>query len=40
MAVIPIVTLYRPEAKNAVTGGMLAKMDRAWCMLDDPEARS
>jgi enoyl-CoA hydratase len=35
-----IVTLNRPEAKNALSGGMLAGMYRAWRMLDeDPELR-
>ena len=34
------VTLNRPEAKNALSGGMLAGMYRAWRMLDeDPELR-
>ncbi len=33
-----LVTLNRPEAKNALSGGMLAGMYRAWRMLDeDPE---
>ena len=30
-----IVTLNRPEAKNALSSGMLAGMYRAWRMLDD-----
>jgi len=30
-----IVTLNRPEAKNALSPGMLAGMYRAWRMLDD-----
>ena len=35
-----LVTLNRPEAKNALTGGMLAGMYRAWRQLDeDPELR-
>jgi len=35
-----VVTLNRPEAKNALSGGMLAGMYRAWRMLDeDPELR-
>ena len=35
-----IVTLNRPEAKNALSGGMMAGMYRAWRMLDeDPELR-
>jgi enoyl-CoA hydratase len=35
-----IVTLNRPEAKNALSPGMLAGMYRAWRMLDDdPELR-
>ena len=35
-----IVTLNRPEAKNALSGGMLAGMYRGWRMLDeDPELR-
>ncbi len=35
-----IVTLNRPEAKNALSSGMLAGMYRAWRMLDDdPELR-
>jgi enoyl-CoA hydratase len=35
-----VVTLNRPEAKNALTGGMLAGMYRSWRMLDeDPELR-
>src|SRR5207237_5996669 len=29
------VTLNRPEAKNALSSGMLAGMYRAWRMLDD-----
>jgi len=34
------VTLNRPEAKNALSPGMLAGMYRAWRMLDDdPELR-
>jgi len=34
------VTLNRPEAKNALSSGMLAGMYRAWRMLDDdPELR-
>ena len=34
------VTLNRPEAKNALSGGMLAGMYRAWRLLDeDPELR-
>jgi len=34
------VTLNRPEAKNALSAGMLAGMYRAWRMLDDdPELR-
>jgi len=37
---ILIVTLNRPEAKNALSGGMLAGMYRGWRMLDeDPEIR-
>ncbi len=33
-----VVTLNRPEAKNALSGGMMAGMYRAWRMLDeDPE---
>ncbi|MEE8473937.1 MAG: crotonase/enoyl-CoA hydratase family protein [Myxococcota bacterium] len=33
-----LVTLNRPEAKNALSGGMLAGMYRAWRRLDeDPE---
>ena len=37
---ILIVTLNRPEAKNALSSGMLAGMYRAWRMLDeDPELR-
>ena len=36
-----IVTLNRPEAKNALSSGMLAGMYRAWRMLDDdPELRA
>jgi enoyl-CoA hydratase len=35
-----VVTLNRPEAKNALSGGMLAGMYRGWRMLDeDPELR-
>lgn len=35
-----VVTLNRPEAKNALSGGMLAGMYRAWRLLDeDPELR-
>jgi enoyl-CoA hydratase len=35
-----IVTLNRPEAKNALSPGMLAGMYKAWRMLDeDPELR-
>jgi enoyl-CoA hydratase len=35
-----IVTLNRPEAKNALSGGMLAGMYRGWRMLDeDPDLR-
>ncbi len=35
-----IVTLNRPESKNALSAGMLAGMYRAWRMLDDdPELR-
>jgi len=35
-----VVTLNRPEAKNALSAGMLAGMYRAWRMLDDdPELR-
>jgi len=35
-----IVTLNRPEAKNALSAGMLAGMYRAWRRLDaDPELR-
>ncbi len=35
-----VVTLNRPEAKNALSGGMLAGMYNAWRMLDDdPELR-
>jgi enoyl-CoA hydratase len=35
-----VVTLNRPEAKNALSSGMLAGMYRAWRMLDaDPELR-
>jgi len=34
------VTLNRPEAKNALSGGMLAGMYRSWRMLDeDPQLR-
>jgi enoyl-CoA hydratase len=34
------VTLNRPEAKNALSGGMLAGMYRAWRLLDDdPDLR-
>lgn len=34
------ITLNRPEAKNALSGGMMAGMYRAWRMLDeDPELR-
>src|SRR5215470_4627762 len=33
-----IVTLNRPEAKNALSSGMLAGMYRAWRMLDDDPA--
>jgi enoyl-CoA hydratase len=37
---VVIVTLNRPEAKNALSAGMLAGMYRAWRMLDDdPELR-
>jgi len=32
------VTLNRPEAKNALSAGMLAGMYRAWRMLDDDAA--
>jgi len=32
------VTLNRPEAKNALSAGMLAGMYRAWRMLDDDPA--
>ena len=32
------VTLNRPEAKNALSSGMLAGMYRAWRMLDDEPA--
>jgi enoyl-CoA hydratase len=36
-----VVTLNRPEAKNALSGGMLAGMYRGWRMLDeDPELRA
>jgi enoyl-CoA hydratase len=35
-----VVTLNRPEAKNALSSGMLAGMYRAWRLLDaDPELR-
>jgi enoyl-CoA hydratase len=35
-----VVTLNRPEAKNALSGGMLAGMYRAWRTLDeDPDVR-
>lgn len=35
-----VVTLNRPEAKNALSSGMLAGMYRAWRQLDeDPELR-
>jgi enoyl-CoA hydratase len=35
-----IITLNRPEAKNALSAGMLAGMYRAWRMLDeDPDLR-
>jgi len=35
-----VVTLNRPEARNALSSGMLAGMYRAWRMLDaDPELR-
>ena len=35
-----VVTLNRPEAKNALSSGMLAGMYRGWRMLDeDPELR-
>ena len=35
-----VVTLNRPEAKNALSGGMLAGMYRAWRTLDeDPDLR-
>jgi len=35
-----IVTLNRPEARNALSSGMLAGMYRAWRLLDsDPELR-
>jgi enoyl-CoA hydratase len=35
-----IVTLNRPEARNALSAGMLAGMYRAWRMLDaDPDLR-
>jgi enoyl-CoA hydratase len=33
-----VVTLNRPEARNALTSGMLAGMYRAWRMLDDDPA--
>ena len=33
-----IATLNRPEAKNALSSGMLAGMYRAWRMLDDDAA--
>merc|ERR1712000_697598 len=34
------ITLNRPEAKNALSGGMLAGMYRGWRLLDeDPELR-
>ncbi len=33
-----VVTLNRPEAKNALSSGMLAGMYRAWRMLDDDPA--
>jgi enoyl-CoA hydratase len=37
---ILVVTLNRPEAKNALSSGMLAGMYRAWRLLDeDPELR-
>lgn len=37
---ILIVTLNRPEAKNALSAGMLAGMYKAWRMLEeDPELR-
>ncbi len=32
-----IVTLNRPEAKNALSGGMLAGMYRAWRQLDEDD---
>lgn len=36
-----VVTLNRPEAKNALSGGMLAGMYRAWRLLDaDPDLRA
>jgi enoyl-CoA hydratase len=36
-----VVTLNRPEAKNALSSGMLAGMYRAWRQLDeDPELRA
>ena len=35
---VRIVTLSRPEAKNALSSGMLAGMYRAWRMLDDAPA--
>ncbi|RMF22337.1 MAG: crotonase/enoyl-CoA hydratase family protein [Deltaproteobacteria bacterium] len=35
-----VVTLNRPEAKNALSAGMLAQMYKAWRMLDeDPDLR-
>ncbi|MBW2270631.1 MAG: crotonase/enoyl-CoA hydratase family protein [Deltaproteobacteria bacterium] len=35
-----VITLNRPERKNALSGGMLAGMYRGWRMLDeDPELR-
>ena len=35
-----IVTLNRPEAKNALRSGMMASMYRAWRLLDDdPDLR-
>ena len=34
------ITLNRPEAKNALSGGMLAGMYRGWRLLDeDPDLR-
>ena len=34
------VTLNRPEARNALSGEMLVRMDDAWAELDeDPEVR-